>query len=421
MGVSCGFQLEQFFSSDFGWGACFQIKLSFIIFVLVNCSSLESVHSECDFNTTVTDLNHQIGQDATMKCKLPVNLTKSKTACREENLKHLKDNMKYDRRLRSLKGDLVLTVYNLTINDSMIYQCGYEGQDLKIQWICCFNLTISEDNSELEDEDEKEEINEGEEETRTTSFIMTTGPTTRDSTIEPLTGELHCALTNQATYQNVCENENVTFPIIENISKECNKSDDLPSGSSFIFTYRNLSCTWNCFKLDASCNESHVTKVKNPSDTNEDIVNIIFFILCGVMIVLLSLTICLCFYLFADKERTEKVNASSNYSHTLPNVRDVEKKNNNNVRLTSFSSCKIEETEDVDGSQIDHVEIRTLEEGWETNVAYETVDRSQCESDYAVLEEETLQSHESDRESSPLKSKAAEPYSMQSLYESVIE
>ncbi|PIK52581.1 hypothetical protein BSL78_10523 [Apostichopus japonicus] len=265
----------------------------------------------------------------------------------------------------------------------MIYQCGYEGQDLKIQWICCFNLTISElDNSELEEE----------EETRTTSFIMTTGHTTRDSIIEPLTessnslinesitttnmvtsekstkGEFNCALKNQATYQNVCENENVTFPIIENISKECNKSDDLPSGSSFIFTYRNLSCTWNCFKLDASCNESHVTKVKNPSDTNEDIVNIIFFILCGVMIVLLSLTICLCFYLFADKERTEKVNASSNYSHTLPNVRDVEKKNNNNVRLTSFSSCKIEETEDVDGSQIDHVEIRTLEEGWETNV-----------------------------------------------------
>ncbi|PIK33434.1 hypothetical protein BSL78_29750, partial [Apostichopus japonicus] len=101
----------------------------------------------------------------------------------------------------------------------MIYQCGYEGQDLKIQWICCFNLTIGEDNSELEEE----------EETRTTSFIMTSGPTTRDSTIEPLTGEFHCALTNQATYQNVCENENVTFHIIENISKECNKSDDLPS------------------------------------------------------------------------------------------------------------------------------------------------------------------------------------------------
>ncbi|XP_071844954.1 uncharacterized protein [Apostichopus japonicus] len=313
MGVSCGFQLEQFFSSDFGWGACFQIKLSFIIFVLVNCSSLESVHSECDFNTTVTDLNHQIGQDATMKCKLPVNLTKSKTACREENLKHLKDNMKYDRRLRSLKGDLVLTVYNLTINDSMIYQCGYEGQDLKIQWICCFNLTISEDNSELEDEDEKEEINEGEEETRTTSFIMTTGPTTRDSTIEPLTGELHCALTNQATYQMRCTEANTLEYYHPNLTENCNRTK-LTSGKMvkpllvITFSYKNENCDVICITSDDLCK---ITLQVYKTDLT------LLFVICPIAMFVLSFIFGVSCYLLKLSRKTSTNEHSSTYDSTI--------------------------------------------------------------------------------------------------------
>ncbi|XP_071844955.1 uncharacterized protein [Apostichopus japonicus] len=324
MGVSCGFQLEQFFSSDFGWGACFQIKLSFFIFLLVICSSLESVHSECDFNTTVTD--YKIGENATMKCKLPVNLTKSKTACRGDDLKHLTDNMKYNRSLRSRKGHLVLTVYNITINDSMIYQCGYQGQDLKIQWICCFSLTISEDNSELEEE---EEINEDEEETE--------GPTTRDSTIESLTessnslinesitttnmvtsekstkGEFLCALTNQATYQMRCTEANTLEYYHPNLTENCNRTK-LTSGKMvkpllvITFSYESENCDVICITSDDLCK---ITLQVYKTDLT------LLFVICPIAMFVLSFIFGVSCYLLKLSRKTTTDEHSSAYDSTI--------------------------------------------------------------------------------------------------------